>query len=90
VQELLDFLFFTTEDETIYSFVRIYIKLLMVKGGLPLLKKILKSLIKNSHQHKYSSSSGKKYKHYKHSHLGHDYYKKKKKSGSFFSSFFSS
>jgi Zn-finger nucleic acid-binding protein len=79
------------EIETIFSSLRIYIKLLIIKGGAPLLKKILKSLMKHSHQQKYSGSSDwKKYKHHKHSHLGHDYYKKKKKSGSFFSSFFSS
>ncbi|MBO0958311.1 hypothetical protein J1P26_01080 [Neobacillus sp. MM2021_6] len=57
-------------------------------------KKILKSIIKNklSHQHKYGSSSDawKKMKHHKHSHLGHHHYKKKHKSGSFMSSFFSS
>lgn len=55
-------------------------------------KKILKSILKSKLKHKYRSSSDawKKMKHYKHNHLGHHHYKKKYKSGSFMSSFFSS
>ncbi len=58
-----------------------------------MIKKILKSLMKSkSKSYKYGSSSDawKKMNHYKHSHLGHHHYKKKHKSGSFMSSFFSS
>ncbi|MEO2075380.1 MAG: hypothetical protein ABGX20_08260 [Bacillus sp. (in: firmicutes)] len=57
-----------------------------------MLKKILKSILKNQMTHKYGSSSDawKKHKHHKHSHLGHHHYKKKYKSRSSFSSFFSS
>ncbi|MCM3692692.1 MULTISPECIES: hypothetical protein [Neobacillus] len=59
-----------------------------------MLKKILKSILgsKLHHQKKYSHSSNawKKMNHHKHKHLGHQHYKKKHKSGSFFSSFFSS
>ncbi|MCM3767902.1 MULTISPECIES: hypothetical protein [Bacillaceae] len=56
-------------------------------------KKILKAIIGSKHKsYKYGSSSNawKKMKHHKHSHLGHHHYKKKHKSGSFISSFFSS
>ena len=55
-------------------------------------KKILKSILKSKMTHKYSSSSDawKKHKHHKHSHLGHHHYKKKYKSRSSISSFFSS
>ncbi|MCH6268125.1 MULTISPECIES: hypothetical protein [Neobacillus] len=56
-------------------------------------KKILKSIFKNQlHHQKYGSSSDhwKKKNHYKHSQMGHYHYKKKHKSGSFLSSFFSS
>nr|WP_263326082.1 hypothetical protein [Neobacillus sp. Marseille-Q6967] len=56
-------------------------------------KKILKSIIKSKlHNHKkYSSSNGwKKMNHNKHKNLGHHHYKKKHKSGSYFSSFYSS
>ncbi|RSK27274.1 hypothetical protein EJF36_10490 [Bacillus sp. HMF5848] len=60
-----------------------------------MLKKILKSIIKES-MHKshlrFSSSDHMYKKHYghKHSRYGHSHYKKKRHSGSFFSSFFSS
>ncbi|MDR6998207.1 hypothetical protein J2Y67_000635 [Neobacillus niacini] len=56
-------------------------------------KKILKSILNSKlKSHKYSSSSDawKKMKHYKHNQLGSHHYKKKHKSGSFMSSFFSS
>lgn len=63
------------------------------RGGMTMLKKILKSILgSKSHHQKYSHSSSawKKMNKNKHKHLGHQHYKKKHKSGSFFSSFFSS
>ncbi|WML47857.1 hypothetical protein RCG23_21435 [Neobacillus sp. PS3-34] len=57
-----------------------------------MIKKILKSIFKETikKRHYSSSSAWKHMKHHKHSHHGHNHYKKKHKSGSFFSSFFSS
>ncbi|WP_338469539.1 hypothetical protein R4Z10_11980 [Niallia sp. XMNu-256] len=60
-------------------------------------KKIIKSLMNQSSKKPYygkrSSSDYKRYSHKKHSHMGHGYYKKRRKSSGFFSSrssFFSS
>lgn len=61
-----------------------------------MIKKIIKALLNQSskHNYKYGSSSDiyKHHKHYHQSHMGHGYYKKRKKSSGFFSgsSFFSS
>ncbi|UII54473.1 hypothetical protein LS684_12400 [Cytobacillus spongiae] len=53
-----------------------------------MLKKILKSVLKESRHRKYSSSDAwKRRHHHRHSHLGHHHYKRKHKSGSIFSSF---
>ncbi|WP_129726467.1 hypothetical protein [Bacillus sp. OTU530] len=63
-----------------------------------MLKKLLKALLGQSHKYRsYSSSDYKKHHHYgnhhhhgNHHHYGHGHYKKKHKSHSVFSSFFSS
>lgn len=57
-----------------------------------MLKKLLKALLGQSHKYRsYSSSDYKKRHHYgNHHHYGHGHYKKKHKSRSVFSSFFSS
>lgn len=59
-----------------------------------MLKRIIKSIMKESGHRKYNHYSSSDYKKHRHSghhgHYGHHHYKKKHRSGSFFSSFFSS